>query len=118
MSEIRFRWWNLKPGVHHHHQLRQNCSLAPTNKAFAENVKRAHYQAIVWRSLETQDPQELDPELYGWVKNTTSKSLQPVTLPTGIQLASDSIMRLIRCGCKSGTSFSTRVRGCMTDGLG
>jgi hypothetical protein len=78
-------------------------SLAPTNKAFAENVRRVHYQGIVWRSLETQDPPELDPELDGWVKYTTSKSLRSVTLPTGIQLAPDSIMRLIRCGFKSDT---------------
>jgi hypothetical protein len=40
--------------------------LIPTNtcKAFAENVKRAYYQATLWRSLVAIDPPELDPKLY------------------------------------------------------
>jgi hypothetical protein len=48
-------------------------------------------------------------------ENTTSKSLQTVTLPIGVQLAPDFIMRLIRCGCKSDTTCSTRACGCITD---
>jgi len=53
--------------------------LSPT-EAFTENVKRAHHQAIVWplwRSLENNDPPELDTELFGWMEDTKRKTLQP-----------------------------------------
>lgn len=30
------------------------CSLPPTSEAFKENVRRAHHQAIVWRSFGRQ----------------------------------------------------------------
>jgi hypothetical protein len=103
MFETRFRLWASKTGGASSTAPLKLCSLAPTNDAFADNVKRAHCQAIVWRSLEMEDPPELDLELYGWVKDSNSQSLQLVTLPTGIQLSPDSFMRLIRCGCKSDT---------------
>jgi hypothetical protein len=119
MSKTRFRLWASKTGsASSSSALPKLCSLAPTNKVSAENVKRAHYQANVWRSLETQDPPELHPELYGWVRDTTSKSLQLITLPTGIKLTLHSIMRLIRCGCKNDTPYSTQVCGCMRHDLG
>jgi hypothetical protein len=118
ISETRFRLWASKTGSASSSVPQKLCSLDPTNEAFAENVKRAYYQANVWRSLEMQDPPELDPELYRWVKDSTSKPLQRVTLPTGIQLAPDSIMRLIRCGCKSVTPCNKRACACMREGLG
>jgi hypothetical protein len=72
MSETSFRLWASKTRSASSADPPKLCSLTPTNEAFAENVKRAQYQAIVWRSLETQDTTELDLELYGWVKDSTS----------------------------------------------
>jgi hypothetical protein len=63
--------------------------LPPTNDALAENVKTVHYQAILWRSIETHDSPKIGPELYGWVKDTTLKLQRPFTLPTGIPLVSE-----------------------------
>ena len=37
--------------------------LQQTTAAFHENVKRAHYQHILWRWLEENNPTELYPEL-------------------------------------------------------
>jgi hypothetical protein len=45
---------------------------------------------------------------YWWLKDTILISFGSFTIPTGIQLALDSIMRLIWCGCKSGIPCSTR----------
>jgi hypothetical protein len=42
---------------------------------------------------------------------TTLKSVQLFTLPTGIQLAPDSIIRLLWCGCKSSILCSSRDCG-------
>ena len=50
-------------------------------EAFKENVKRAHNQALVWQSLEAQNPPEVESTEYGWVNGDQNKSLQPVTLP-------------------------------------
>ncbi len=47
-------------------------------KAFKENVKRAHYQACLWRSLEVADPPVVDMEQYGWKKtNLQNRSFRP-----------------------------------------
>jgi hypothetical protein len=55
---------------------------------------------------------------YRWLKDTILKSFRPFTLPTGIQLASDFIMQLIWCGCKSDIPFSTRDSGYKRYGFG
>jgi hypothetical protein len=49
--------------------------------------------------------------------DTTLKSVQPFTLPTGIQLVPDSIMRPILCGCKSCIPCSSRDCGYKRNGF-
>ena len=88
-----------------------------SSEAFEENVKRAHLQAIVWRSLEDSSLPELDVEKYGWVKDSKLKTLQPVLLPTNVELAPETVMRLIRCGCKSVNPCRTLSCSCKRDGL-
>ena len=80
MSEIRVQLWAAKngKGVTSSPKL---CTLPPTTESFLENVKRAHYQAIIWRSLEKNDPPELEPEEFGWKKEPETKTLTPVALP-------------------------------------
>ena len=41
------------------------CAIPSITKAFQENVKRAHYQAIIWQSLDSDDV----PENVGWKKD-------------------------------------------------
>ena len=43
-------------------------------------------RALVWQSLEAQNPPELDSTEYGWVKDDQNKSIQPVTLPDEVEL--------------------------------
>ena len=62
-------------------------TLPPTTEAFKDKVKRAHHQALVWPSLEAQNPSELDSMEYGWVMDDQNKPLQPVTLSHEVKLA-------------------------------
>jgi hypothetical protein len=82
-------------------------------EAFAENVKIVHYQA----SREADNSPQLDP-LLQIVDGHYFESVQLFTLPTGIQLAPDSIMRLIWCGCRSYTPCSSRDCGYKRNGFG
>ena len=93
------------------------CSLPPTTEAFVENVKRAHYQASIWRSAKEEDPPELDVEKYGWKKDDVNRSLVPTTIPEAVNLAPDSVLKLIRCGCQSGTSCNSSRCGCRSANL-
>ena len=77
-------------------------SLPPTTEAFVENVKRDHRQASTWRSAKEEDPPELDVEKYGWIKDDVNGSLAPTTITEAVNLAPDSVLKLIRCGCQSG----------------
>ena len=59
MSETRLKVWLSKTGKGS--STPKLCTLPPTTKAFKENVKRA----LVWQSLEAQNPPELDSTEYG-----------------------------------------------------
>jgi hypothetical protein len=109
ISETRLQVWATKLGNGTSSKL---CCLPPTNEAFAENVKRAHYQTSVWRSLEQSNPPELDPEDFGWRKEVETKSLKPVTLPENTALAPEFILKLIRCGCQRIMPCSTQMCRC------
>ena len=116
MSETRWRVWASKTGRTSAVPTKL-CSLPPTSEAFKENVKRAHHQAIMWRSLEDSSLPELHVEKYGWVKDSKLKTLQPVLIPTNVELAPETVMRLIRCGCKSVNPCRTLSCSCKRDGL-
>jgi len=77
------------------------CAIPPTTEAFQENVKRAHYQAIIWQYLDSDDVPDVHPENFGWKKDMSTKSLTPVAIPESVPLASDYILKLICCGCSS-----------------
>ena len=109
MSDTRFQVWATKLGKGTSSKL---CCLPPTSEAFAENVKRAHYQSVVWRSLEESNPPDIDPVVYGWKKEERTKSLQPVQLPADIALAPEFILKMIRCGCQSSLPCSTKLCRC------
>ncbi|KAG1677170.1 hypothetical protein GQR58_013974 [Nymphon striatum] len=85
MPETRLKVWLSQTGKGS--STPKLCTLPPTTEAFKENFKRAHYQALVWRSLEAQNPPELDSTEYGWVKDDQNKSFQPVTIPDNVELA-------------------------------
>lgn len=116
MSNARMNAWAAKTGKGPVSTPRL-CSLPPTTEAFVENVKRAHHQASMWRSAKTEHPPELDVEKYGWEKDDVNKSLVPTAIPEAVNLAPHSVLKLIRCGCKSGTPCNTSRCGCKSANL-
>ena len=110
MSETRLKVWLSKTGKRS--STLKLCTLSPTTEAFKENVKRAHNQALIWLSLEAQNPPKLDAMEYGWVKDDQNKSLQPVTLPDKVKLAPEMVLHLIKCGCHTATPCSSRACSC------
>ena len=84
-------------------------------EAFIENVKRAHFQAALWRSISVIP--ELSPEEYGWKRDTANKTLCPISLPDNTKPAPDYILEIIKCGCKTDTPCSTKKCSCRVKGL-
>ena len=107
MSETRLKVWLSKTGKGS--STLKLCTLPPTTEAFKENFKIAHHQALVWQSLEAQNPLEMDSTENGWVKDDQNKSLQHVNLPDEIELVPEMVLRLIKRGCHSTTPCSSRA---------
>ncbi|KAF3854324.1 hypothetical protein F7725_022379, partial [Dissostichus mawsoni] len=87
-------------------------ALPPTHEAFIENVKRAHFQAMLWRNLYVNLLPALNPEEFGWKKDTCNRSLIPTHLPEDAKLVPDYILEMIRCGCKSETPCNSKKCSC------
>ena len=83
------------------------CSLPPTSEFLAENIKRVHLQACVWKQATELDPPELNPVDCGWEKNEATKSLNPVMLPKNIKLAPPEVLQVIKCSCGSESPCGT-----------
>ena len=69
----------------------------PTVEAARINIKRAHYQASIWRNLSL-DIVPLDVEQFGWVKDSTNKTVDPVFLDLTTPIAPDSLLKVTFCG--------------------
>ena len=101
MSETRIKVWLSKtskvtsstPNL---------CNLQQTTEIFKENVKRAHHQALIWQSVQTEYPDDLDITEYGWVKGYLQ-----VILPYEVELAPNSILRLVKCGFQSSSPYNS-----------
>ena len=106
MSETRLKVWLSKTGKGS--STTKLCTLPPTTEAFKENVKTAHNQALLWQSLEAQNPPELDSTEYGWVNDDQNKSL----LHDEVELVPEMVLRLIKCGCHSTTPCSSSACSC------
>ena len=74
--------------------------LPPTNEAALHNIKRVHYQDLVWMVAMEADP-NFSPSEYGWEKGLTTE-IVPLTIDPGVSLVSE---KLIECGCKSEAPF-------------
>ena len=87
-------------------------SSPPTDEAFRENVARAHLQVAIWRHAIDPNPPPLDRYRHGWMKDTASSSLVPITVPVSTPLAPDEILKLIRCSCESTEPCKSRRCSC------
>ena len=111
MSETRIKVW-LSKTSRASSSTPKLCTLPPTTEAFKENVKRAHRQTLIWQSIQTEYPDNLDVMEYGWVEDHQNKSLLPIILPNNVELAPKSILRLVKCGCQSSFPCSSRICSC------
>ena len=84
--------------------------------AFTENVKRAHFQSLLWRDISL-DPRSLNPEGYGWTKDEVNKTMTPTYAPENIKPVPDYMLETVKCGCKSATPCSTKRCGCKEKGI-
>ena len=100
MSFVRQKVWSSRVGKAPSCAPRVS-SLPPTSESFGENVKRPHLQACVWKQATELDPPELNPVDYGWEKNETTKSLNPVMMPKNIKISPPEVLQLIKRSCGS-----------------
>ena len=98
MSHTRLLVWGKKNDKDHSSSPNL-ASLPPTREAFIENVKRAHFQTVLWRTINI-DPRQLKPEEFGGKMDTDNNSLSLIGLPDDTKPAPDYILERIRCGCK------------------
>lgn len=116
MSHTRLLVWGKKNGKGQM-SAPNLAALPPTKEAFLENVKRAHFQSYLWRNLNSNLPPALNPEEFGWKKDTCNRTLIPIHLPENAKLVPDYILKMIRCGCKSETPCNSRKCSCKEHGL-
>ncbi len=116
LSDLRYKVWCTKLG-NGTMASPKLCSLPPTDAAFEENVKRAHYQTAVWKAASLLSPPDLQPENYGWDKDENTKCLVPVTVPQNVSLAPQDILQLIRCSCSSDNPCRSTRCTCKKAGL-
>jgi len=88
----------------------------PTNEAFLQNVKQAHLQTIIWKNA-LGTPPAIDPEQFGYYKDSVSKVLLPIGVPHNFALAPSEVLKLIKCSCDSETPYRTKRCGCVNTGL-
>ena len=118
MSDIRYKVWLAKTGRKTMTSTPKLQTLQPTSESFIEHVKRAHYQAYIWRSSMEQNFVALDPDTVGWVRDEKTKSLLPKTLPQGMAAAPNEILEMIHCGCSTEPFCSPKRCGCASAQLG
>ena len=116
MSDHRFRKWKS--------MTKGNCksfkleTLPPTTAAFMLHIRRAHYQAAVWRCAAYPDPPGIDPSQYGWEKDIISRTLVPIQLPPNTPVAPDCLLKILSCSCDSGESCKTKRCSCHNNNTG
>ena len=73
----------------------------PTDESYLLNAKRCHFQACMWRHADESSPPLLVPLEHGWMRDTVSKVLTPVMLPTSVPSVPDYILRMIKCSSEN-----------------
>ena len=81
MSSVRYKVWVSRTGRKGDSTLPKLKSLPPIAAVFRENVKRAHFQACIWKAALQHDPPDLDPLEFGWTSEGPSGAYCPVSLP-------------------------------------
>ena len=104
VDELRYKMFCKGKNVHSH-------QLPPTRASLENHLKRANYQAYIWKSaLDSQSP-EIGPQNQGWqLRDGQLEIVWTVLAP-----ALEGFMELLCCGCHS--TCLTRRCPCVTNGL-
>ena len=87
MTQARANLWKTRVG-RRSSTVPKLCSLPPTDPAFMENLKRAHFQIYIWKHALSLNVPDLDFVQYGWTKDKATKSLVAVHVPPNMTLPS------------------------------
>ena len=69
MKDVRYKVWVSKTGRKSACLLPKLKAIPPTLEAFKESTKRAHFQAWIWKANLDEEPPNLNPLKFGWVKD-------------------------------------------------
>ena len=92
-------------------------AIPPTLEAFKENIKRANSQSSIWKAALDEEPPNLDPLKFGWVKDDLAKSLRAVPLPQDVPFAPAELLKTIQCMCSSDQPCLSLRCGCVSGQL-
>ena len=90
VNELRYRLFCSRSA--------QSTSLPPTRDALVLHVRRANYQAAVWRRALSNTFQPPSPHGHGWVVKNTELKVEWMTQPA----APAALLELRKCGCATG----------------
>ena len=114
-SKNRQSLWMMKTdGAHKGSSPPALKSLPPTNEALEMNIMRAHYTAILWNESVSGCMPNIDPCQFGW--ETVNKSLMPIKLPNGVEVAPQEVLEMTRCKCLA-SGCRTKRCSCQQAGL-
>ena len=97
--------------------MRKLCSLPPTDPAFMEKLKRAHFPICIWKHAFDLNVPDLDLVQCGWTKDEATKSLAAVHVPPNTDLDLSYIQELIKCSCSSDPACVSANCGCKKAGM-
>ena len=72
MTQARANQWKTRVG-RGSSTMPKLCSLPPTDPAFMEKLKRAHFQICIWKHALDLNVPDLDPVQYGWTEDKATK---------------------------------------------
>ena len=91
-------------------------SLPPNGDCLALHAQRANYQAAIWRRCMTPIMSVPSPLSHGWKADTNSDPPSLAVEWMKTPPAPSSLVQLVKCGCKKGSSTSKRCN-CWSAGM-
>ena len=94
MSVVRYSVWASKMANLKLTSAPKLKTLPPTTAAFGEHVRvrRAHFQAAIWRHALESDVPPIRSQEYGWSLDHRTRSLVPITVPQDTPSAPASVL--------------------------
>ena len=88
------------------------------SEAFTHNMLRCHLQVLIRKTAISTDPPRIDSREYGWVDDPTGHMVIPRTVDSGVSLAPDYLLKLIKCGRSSNTPCKSSNYSCSKSLMG